>query len=345
MSAPTLEEIQARLGELAETQHAENTVGTYANGWKQFTAWAAQHHLVARPATGQTVALWATSMTFPRVDDEGQETWLSPNTLSTYLAAIPWAHVDLGLPVPDMTVADQVAANYHRARSDAGWKPRQVDPLELADLRKIRDSIDFSRPIGVRDWAIVMLTVALMGRRSEVACLDISDVALEDDDDGQQWLMIRICSSKTDQAGNQTIVQIPRGRDHTLCPVTALLNWMTWLAMRNIKSGPLFRSLQGAGTKLTVHGEAKSPEALSGRLTGHAIGRVFKRLSKRAGLSATLDIAGHSGRTTGVTLSYSAGARLTEIADQGRWKRGSTALQRYIRRIDMRRSNPIKLVF
>lgn len=345
MSAPVmdLEALRAEMYRLAERRYAGESLKAYRKGWQRFTDWCLANGLNPLPATGETVALWITSLTLA-IEEAGGDRYLSPNTVRTWLASIPWMHVEQREDLPDLKMAHLVLASYHRARSDAGWKERRVDTFSKGDLVAYRDAIDFSKPIGVRDWAVTMLAIALMARRSELTCLDIEDLALEKDDDGLQWLLVRICSSKTDQAGRQAIVKIPRGQDHTMCPVSAVLAWVSWLAMQGVESGPLILSLQREGTKLTINGEAKSEEARKGRLTGDGLSRMLKRRAKRAGL-LDLDIAGHSGRATGVSLSYLGGAGMAEIGEHGRWAVGSAALHRYVRNLDMKIMNPMKKVF
>lgn len=329
-----LDALAAEVERMAGRRYSVNTVRSYETGIAQFSAWCATNGRQALPADASTVALWIARLCRPR---EGEQK-LSPNTIKSRLAAIPYWHLQESAPVPDLTIAHQVRMTYQRERSDEGWKERRVDPFMRSDLLIIRDAIDFSKPIGVRDWAILLLSIAMMGRRSELSCLDITDIGL----DGE-WMVIRVCSSKTDQAGNQEFVQVRRGQDHTLCPVAAVLDLMRWMAMKGIEDGALFRAMQSKGTKLTIHGEAKSAEALTGRLSPQGFSRALQRMATHAGLD--LDVAGHSGRATGATLSHIEGASLVEIADQGRWVRGSKALYGYLRALDMRKNNPIARVF
>lgn len=328
--AADLETLKAQMLRLADRRFSDNTKRSYASAWRGFDQWCQTHGRCPLPADSETAALYAT--------------WLaslqrSPNTITTHLAAILAKHRNEHQDAPDLYDAHLIARSHRRERSDAGWSERQMDGLRVPHLRQIRDAIDFSVPIGVRDWAIIMLGFAIGGRRSELACLDITDVRL----DPPHWLLVRLCHSKTDQAGVGKIVQIKRGQDHALCPVAAVLDWVGWLRMRGITEGPLFRSMQGWGTKLTIDGRATTPEARSGRLTGQGCSNVIKRNAERAGVD--LDkLGGHSVRRGGATSAYEAGADANEIADHFRWKRGSQAMQRYLDAVDARRRNAMAKV-
>lgn len=340
--------LREKRDELRRRRYSENTRSTYTNAWKTFSQWCAGHGLVSLPAATETLELYAAHLALL-----GQ----SPNSITTKISAIRTVHRmpeiaglrprEGGWPVPDGHDAGGLADAHRRDLVESGWRERQADPIRVDHLRRLRDSIrgrDPQRLIDVRDWAMIMLGFALGSRRSMVAGLNFEHIGY----DPPHWMPVLIAFSKTDQAGIGRMVQVKRGRDHTLCPVQATLDYISSMKMRGIDSGPLFRAMQGQGTKLTVHGEARSRDALAGRLTPRACDRVLKRRVAEAqarGHDVDLQVVSWHGQRRGAgTAAYEAGADVVEIADQFGWDRKSASLWRYIEQIDQRRRNAMARV-
>ncbi|MGW3369556.1 hypothetical protein ACWDOR_42230 [Streptosporangium canum] len=72
------------------------------------------------------------------------------------------------------------------------------------------DGYDSATLAGLRDRAALVLGFALMGRRSELAALDLEDLALTADD-----LEVTIRQSKTDQDACGEVVPCPTARTPT----------------------------------------------------------------------------------------------------------------------------------
>lgn len=346
--ALSLAELEAILEAASDRSHAANTRKTYATSMRVFTQWCRSHQLSPLPADAHTLGLFAAHLASLR---------RSPNTITTWVSAIRSVHRRpeiIGLPaparpypVPDDTQAEQVIRAHRRDLAEGGWSPHQAEAMLKADLRKIRGTLDWRRPIAVRDWAILTLGFAMGARASELSCLNIEDVALDPDD--PTWMWVRLCMSKTDQDAAGTMVTIPRGHDHTLCAVRAVLEWIAWLRTHGrVQSGPLFRHMSGRGDKLAQHGMARHPDALEGRLQPDGISLVFSRRSVRAGIAtprgALKRFTSHSGRRGGATEAARAGARETEMCDHFRWKRGSKMASLYVAEADAREHNPMSRV-
>ena len=141
--------------------------------------------------------------------------------------------------------------------------------------------------IAIRDRALLLLGFAMAARRSELAALQVADIA---DDAGGLLIMVR--SSKTDQEGKGTTVAVVRGE--VACPVEAL---NAWLAAAGIAEGPVFRPINR-------HGKVGSAA-----LSGISIGQIVQR---HAGTDRT--------RSEGVRRPLIA-SRLCHVRSQARGER------------------------
>lgn len=354
----SLAELDARLADTADKSHAANTHTTYTSAYKAFAEWCTFHAL--------TPIIPTTTHRLGQFAEDQVSRGMAPATITTRCSAIRSIHRRpnlAGLPIPavpyvlpDLTLVDDVVRKHRKELARAGWTPRQAEAMLLADLRKIKASMSenggFRRGIDLRDWAILTLAFALGARRSEISCLDITDIAIDPDD--PQWLMVRICFSKTDKNAAGEVIMVKRAQDHTVCAVAAVLAWIQWLYMynatdeRKVVAGPLFRQMAGKGDTLTTHGLATTADALTGRLGGQAICLVYTRRSVAAeikGFRGRLKrFTGHSGRRGGATEAARAGATHTQMCDHFRWARGSKMVDLYIEEHDQKENNPMAAV-
>lgn len=157
------------------------------------------------------------------------------------------------------------------------------------------DSIgDLSKPIDVRDKAIILIGFAGAFRRSELVGIDVKDFVFD-----QLGMTIFIPNSKTDQEGEGRYVDIPFSPNERYCLVRAL---QAWLRCSQISEGPLFRGISKGG-KIT--GE---------RLGDRSVALMLKKRCKPFGFAD--DIAGHSLRAGHVTSSIKNGTPETWIMRQ-----------------------------
>jgi integrase len=165
-----------------------------------------------------------------------------------------------------------------------------------------------------------MMLIGQLGafRRSELVALDVDDV--EQLEDG---LRIRIRRSKTDQEGAGDWKGIPRRSDHEVCPVRAL---QAWLQVSGIESGPLWRPVN------------RHDQVLDERLTDKGVARILKRACERAGLDPAR-YAGHSLRSGLATAAAGGGAPERAIMAQGGWRSAKTLRDRYIRKASVFQEN------
>jgi len=145
-----------------------NTVRAYARQWAAFTTWCAAAGRAALPATAETLAEYVAHLA-----DAGR----APATIEQTVAAIRTAHRAAGhRDQPDTEGARLVLRGHRRQRAAAGRRARQAPPVTIEALRAMVEHCDPTTTIGLRDRVALVLGLALMGRRSELAALEISDV-------------------------------------------------------------------------------------------------------------------------------------------------------------------------
>src|SRR2546427_3348945 len=115
-------------------------------------------------------------------------------------------------------------------RRSLGVAPaRNKAPVTGRELRRLVLATPTESRAGLRDRAMMLIGQLGAFRRSELVALDVDDV--EQLEDG---LRIRIRRSKTDQEGAGDWKGIPRRSDPEVCPVRAL---QAWLQAARIESG------------------------------------------------------------------------------------------------------------
>lgn len=293
--------------EYARAGKAANTRRAYAAGWAQFEAWCARTGLCALPAEPQVAALFLAALA-----SDGRK----PSTVALRLAAIVARHRDAGAPFDVHHFAlGEVMAGIRRTHGNA---PEKKTPILSPDLRAMIEALPDGLP-GIRDRAVLLVGYGGALRRSELAALDVGDVAQV-----EQGLILTLRSSKSDQEGEGELVAIHRGRDARLCASEA---FAAWLAASGVSEGPLFRPLAGPG------GAGVRPE----RMCDRSIARIVKLAAARAGLNPDA-FAGHSLRAGLATSAALAGADLLSIMRQTRHKSVDVA-RGYVRIADIWRDN------
>ncbi|WP_214105614.1 tyrosine-type recombinase/integrase [Acrocarpospora catenulata] len=186
-----------------------NTRRAYTRQWNLFTTWCAQHGRLALPATAQTLADYVTHLC-----DAGYD----PSTIEQAQGAIRSMHRAAGYPgQPDSAAALVVLRGYRRDRAATGRAAqREAPPVTIPVLRAMTEACDLSTRAGVRDRLVLMLGLALMGRRSELAALHRGDVS-----EAAEGIEVLVRASKTDKDARGAIIAIPRGTHPLTDPVTA----------------------------------------------------------------------------------------------------------------------------
>lgn len=293
-----------------------NTRRAYERQLRRFTEWCATAGRSALPATAQTLAEYVASLCA-----DG----LGPASVEQAIATIRTAHRLAGFEhQPDTTAARLVLRSHRRDRAEQGTRTRKAPPITLEILRAMLDTTPADTLAGLRDRALLVLGFALMGRRSELAALHISDVVETDN-----GLEILIRMSKTDQDAIGETVAIPRGSHPDTDPVRVVRAWLAALAERGITEGPLLRAVNRHGQP----GAAISPDGIN---------KAVRAAAERAKVPNAERITAHSLRAGGATAAYKAGAPVSVIAGHGRWSAQSPVVLGYIRAVDKWTDNAMR---
>lgn len=289
---------------------AVETTRAYARQWLAFTTWCEDEGRVPLPATPQTFAEYVTMLA-----DRGY----ANSTIEQAMASIRTMHRTAGYKGEPDTDAALLVLRDHRRESRR--RPRQATPILIDELRAMIATCDHSTPRGLRDHVLLVLGVAMMGRRSEMVALELDD--LTETNDG---LVVLIRKSKTDQAAKGREVAIPYGQHAETCPVRVMRAWIATLAEHGITEGRVLRSV-------TRHGH------IGASLSARAVDRVVKERVVAAGLPEPEGYSAHSLRAGGATLSALAGHPISAIAEHGGWAPTSPVVIGYVRRVSRWRDN------
>jgi integrase len=161
--------------------------------------------------------------------------------------------------------------------------------------------------LGLRDRAILLFCFASAMRRSELAAVEVDDLAF-----GPEGVEVVVRRSKADQVFEGQRIFVPRGGEP--CPVAALEDW---LEASGIVEGFLFRRV------------SRADRLLATPLQGQAIAELVHRAARGAGLDPRR-FSGHSLRAGFATAAASQGASTWAILAITR-HRSAAALKPYIR--------------
>ena len=240
-----------------------------------------------------------------------------PGTLTRRLTSITKAHQARGL-VSAATVSElAVGETLKGIRRTLGTAQKGKTPLLTADLLQVLAHLPPDLA-GTRDRALLLVGYAGALRRSELAVLEVEDIALV-----EEGAVLTLRRSKTDQGGQGRSVAIPRGAHRGSCPVRALRGWIEVAALDN---GALFRPVDR-------HGKLRS-----GRLHGDAVGEIVKRALGRAGFEVER-FGGHSLRAGFATQAAKNGATAFDIMRQT-GHRSVQTVSRYVREAQIFRDAP-----
>lgn len=292
-------ELAERLRDRVASAHAPATVRAYKGDLRAFSAWCEAEGLQALPAAPATVAAFL---------DAEARAGRKASTINRRTAAIRYAHRLAGFdPSPtDAQLVQDVARSIRRELTTA---PDRKRPITAAVVRGVLDAIDTTTTKGKRDKALLLIGWAGAFRRSELVGLEVDD--LEQTDKG---LRVTLRRSKTDQEGAGREVAIPLDPRAALCPVSALIDWLT---EASIDDGPVFRSVTKSGR-------------VGDGLTARSVANIIKAHVEAAGYDPA-QFSGHSLRAGWVTTAAEAGRDVFRIMDQT-GHRSVQTVRGYVRR-------------
>ncbi|WP_440072764.1 tyrosine-type recombinase/integrase [Streptosporangium sp. OZ121] len=294
-----------------------NTRRAYERQWTAFATWCIEHGRVEMPATGNTLAEYVETLC---------AAGRAPAGIEQAIACVRTMHRLAGHHNQPPTDAARLALRaYKRARAEAGTRgQREAPPVGIDALRAMVGACDLNTRTGLRDRLLLVLGLALMGRRSELVALTCDDVRQVPD-----GLEVTIRTSKTDKDSRGETVAIPRGSHPLTDPVAVWSDWIGVLTEAGQTSGRLLR-------RIDRHGN------LGPRLGADAVNVIVRDLAVRAAVPGADTFTAHSLRAGGATVAYAAGVPVSVIAKHGRWAPASPVVLRYIRAVDRWRDNAMR---
>ncbi|OUJ70449.1 site-specific integrase [Hymenobacter crusticola] len=256
----------------AGLEGAANTQKAYAGDWRRFTAWCTQVGRSSLPAALETLAGFVTHLAA-----EGKKV----ATIQRHCAAIAKAHQLQDHPSP--TDEKKFKVLLKGVSRKKGVRQKQAPAFTLAHFKRVVQSIDLSRPKGVRDRAILLLGLAGAFRREELVSLDVEHLRFDED-----GLVIDVQRSKTNQIGERDEKAVFFAPDRRTCPVRAVKDWLDLLAENGRTTGPLFVSFY-KGQRLTRQRLSTDrvnlvvQEYLGPEYTAHSLRASFVTITKLAG--------------------------------------------------------------
>ena len=179
---------------------------------------------------------------------------LSPQTIRSYLSALRYFQIALGLPDPSLTSMPRLAYIIRGVRrSQSLRRTRSRLPITLSMLQAVHRLWSQLGPTYDRTmlWAAFCLGFFGFMRAGEFTCpsldafsplmLSAADIAI-DSHSRTFFMTVRLRQSKTDQFGAGVTIHFDRANS-VLCPVAAVL---AYLAIRSQTPGPLFVFSDGA---------------------------------------------------------------------------------------------------
>jgi len=293
------QELEEAVRQYARASKAPNTVRAYRSDLGDFTMWCTDHGLAPIPATPETVALYITALAGGGA---------RPSTIQRRLSALSQAH-QLSGHEPSPTQSPIVRTTMAGIRRTLGMAPAQKAAVVTAELRTLLAVTPEDTLAGLRDRALLLVGFAGGFRRGELVALDVEDI-----DETEDGLRVKVRRSKTDQESEGREVGIPRGQKPETDPVRTL---RAWREAAHIDTGPLFRPVNRHDT------------VQDRRLTAEGVALVVKRAAERAGLDPAR-YAGHSLRSGLATAAAAGGAPERAIMRQT-GHRSVEMVRRYIR--------------
>ena len=278
-----MEILEQKARSYAKASRAPARITAYASDWADFKRWCVEQGLDHLPAQPRTVALYLTD----------RSDVLKVSTLARRVIAIRHVHSRFGRPLDALD--PQISGVMDGLRRVKGVAVTKKKPLRLRELDLILRRMPADL-LGHRNAAMLLVGFAGALRRSEVVGIDVEHLDWNDD-----FLVIRIPRSKTDQVGAGRSVTVPFGSHPGRCPIR---NLRRWLKASGISTGPVFRPIAHTGREFEPR-----------RLSDRQVSAVVKFWIGQLGFNEA-DYGGHSLRSGFCTEASARGATLSEISEQ-----------------------------
>lgn len=301
---------------------AANTERAYARWWDMTLAWCKDQGRSPLPMTAQTVAEFIGHLKRSTSPATGKP--YSPASLDQALSAIRTAHFRAGFEgQPPSRAARDIIKVHRQDRARDGWRPRRAKPVTLDVLRLLLAQCDPDSLSGRRDAAILILGYGLMGRRSELAAINIDQVVVAD-----EWVTVFVPMSKTDTNARGEDIDIPRNIAPDVDAGAIVQSYLDGLKEHEAVTGRLLR-------RIDVWGH------VGDSMTPGSVNDIVKKLAKNAKLTEAQRMTAHGLRAGAPTDAAERGVPVPFIAEHGRWSKNSTQVLTYVRPADKRRNNPL----
>lgn len=297
-----------------------STERAYRRIARDFDTWCQQHNRSPLPCSPATLADYVAHLC---------DLNRAPDTIEQAIAAISTLHRRAGHPkgTPDSQNALLVLRGHKKERAEQGQKKKQAPPITVTVLQQLVETTPSDTLAGKRDRLVLVLGMALAGRRSELAALNIDDV--QPDGDGGIDILIRM--SKTDQDAVGEAVNVPAGANPDTNAVQLLHDWVSALAALGVTSGRLLRAITKQDNLYRYE-----------QLSGAAINEIVHRAAARAGLPNAASYTAHSLRAGFATQAALNGVPMGHWARHGRWNPTSPVPHAYVRSAEKKTHNPLK---
>ena len=244
--------IKQRTSAIMDNELAANSVKSYRSDFQHFVSWCDQIKASPLPASASLLIAYLSAFSSS----------FKYSTLSRRVAAIRKQQEMHGLSSPsDHVEVKRFMKSLRRTlvREKVLCKPAAA--LQQETLKPLIENFALETILDYRNRAILMLSYTGAFRRSELAALDYDDLIYSN-----KGVSIHLRQSKTDQFAKGAYKALPFNlAEPSFCPVRILNEY---LALANIESGAVFRTIKGRKSKVQLS---------NNRLSTTDIYRIVKR--------------------------------------------------------------------
>ncbi len=292
---------------------ANNTLRAYKSDFLDFKIFCARHGFSSLPSEPKIISLYLTHLSkISKI-----------STLRRRLVSISMVHKLKGHYLD--TKHPIIIENFMGIRRTKGSFQKGKKPILINHLKLIINAINEQKNKDIkklRDKSIILVGFGGGFRRTELVSINYEDLEFV-----PEGLKITIRKSKTDQFGEGMIKALPYFTNEKYCPVISLKNW---LAISEIKSGPIFRRF------------SKGSFLKEERLTDQSVVLLIKKYLNLAGIDNT-NFAGHSLRSGFASVAAESGADERSIMTMTGHK-STQMVRRYIREANLFKDNALNKI-